>query len=87
MPKAGEGSSPHVGFAPGLTNGRALPPFSPSAAFALPCPDALKPSPNRSALRGLLCQRTPAHNTHQRVRSLAGGPGPIGAGLWASVDA
>jgi hypothetical protein len=36
MPEAGEGSSPHVGFAPGLTTGRAPPPSSWSAAFALP---------------------------------------------------
>jgi hypothetical protein len=42
-----------------------------------------KPSPDRTApvSCGVLCPHTPAHNTHQRVRPLAGGPGPIGTGL------
>jgi hypothetical protein len=41
--EAGEGPAPHSGFLPGLTIGRALPPYSRSAAFALPRLNALSP--------------------------------------------
>ena len=51
--------------------------------FALPRPDALSPLPAVPVSCALLCPLTPAHNTHQRMRSLTGGPGPIGAGRCA----
>jgi hypothetical protein len=60
------------------------PPRTSGSAFLLPAPRFPKPSPN--CLCALWCTLTPAHNTHQRVRPLAGGPSPIGAGLCRTSE-
>jgi hypothetical protein len=46
-------------------------------------PRCAKLSPNRSALRELLCMRTPAHNTRRYEPPLAGASWPVGPGLCA----